>query len=173
MRDMGILVTFVSAFILRSDLVRQVPNREQYIGTFFMQSHIALRTLAEEGLYLFLTKNCVAATGNSIVNYDLYYVWGEQYANLLFKTAIEAGMDRQNILELYEQDLYTVLYGFVKDFRRNCPESRKWKKSCILDRVKPYPKLYIRYLIVMYLPVKVVNGITSISKSIKKLIKHK
>lgn len=157
LEKMGIYITFLSSFVLRSDLVRAIENKEQYIGTYFIQSHIAISTLSTKGEYLFVTKNCIAATGNESLNYDAYFVWGEMYHKLLMQTGIHAGLDPAALQQQHIKDLKNTIWGFVKYYRIHCPNSRNWNKQCIMKLVKPYPKLYIRYWATVYLPIPLVK----------------
>lgn len=172
MEQMGIFVTFLSSFILRTDLVRQIENKEQYIGTYFIQSHIAITTLACEGEYIFITKNCIAATGNKTVNYDIYFVWGKMYQKLLLETGAAAGIELPVLQQLHLQDLQDMVYGFVKYYRGTCPQSSTWDKKAILDVVKPYPKLYLRYWSTVYLPLPIVDALQKCKQGVKTLLRR-
>ena len=170
MRQMGIMVTFMSSFILRNDLVQAIPDKERYIGTYFIQSHIALHTLATDGEYIFITRNCVVATANKTVPYDVYFVWGRMYARLLKETAVEAGVDPQLVHQIHGEDLRTVIFGFVKDYRISCPDCKHWDKECILEQIKAHPRLYPRYLTAVYLPRPMVKAVRAIGRAVKKCI---
>ncbi len=166
---MGIYVTFLSSFILRNDLVRKIENKEQYIGTYFIQSHIALRTLAEPGEYLFVRKNCIAASGNQSVSYDLYFVWGQMYGELLRKTAVQAGIDPSVAEQLHHHDLKNLIWQFVTQLRGPSKGSANWNKACILNEVKPYKKLYLRYWLAVNLPAPLFSFIQNAIRTIKKI----
>ncbi len=168
MEAMGIYVTFMSSFILRSDLVQAIEDKERFIGTYFIQSHIALLTLAEEGEYLFLKKNCLAASGNTTVNYDVYFVWGRMYGQLLHQTAVAAGMDANRVQKQHEKDLRGLIAIFVKNFRQTCSNSGIWEKEAMLEQVRPYPGQYLRYLGLMYLPLSAVRCIGKLKALLKK-----
>ncbi len=168
--DMGIYITFMSAFILRKDLVSAVPDKEQYIGTYFIQSHIAIRTLATAGEYLFLTKNCVAAE-SSDVPFDVYFVWGKMYGKLLREAGADAGLDRKQLRALHENDLRNGIYGFVRGLRVDCwPNSKTWDKRAIMNELKPYGLLRLKYWAAVYWPIPVIETIKKIRKSIKKAL---
>lgn len=170
MEEMGIFVTFLSSFVLRTELVRQIENKEQYINTYFIQSHIAIATLAAEGEYIYVTKNCIAATGNETVRYDVYYVWGKMYKKLLMETGVSSGINPQLLQRIHLHDLKTMIYGFVKDLRASCRESVNWDKNAILDVIRPYPNLFVRYWAAVSLPLPVVNMIRKGKRRIKKLL---
>lgn len=170
MKEMGIFVTFLSSFVLRTELVRQIEDKEQYIGTYFIQSHIAIATLATDGEYIYVTKNCIAATGNKTVRYDIYFVWGRMYQKLLLETGAAAGVDPQVLQQLHLHDLRDMIYGFIKYYRDSCPQSSTWDKRAILDVVKPYPDLYVRYWAAVCLPLPVIKAIRTSKRGLKKLL---
>lgn len=172
MREVGIYITFVSSLILRTELVREVPNKEQYIGTYFLQSHIALKTIAADGKYGFITKNCIAASGNTFVNYDLYYVWGEQYARLLWQTGNQAGLCPETIRAVHQSSMENEIYGFVRTLRTNSSGSKEWNKSAMLTQAQKYPSVYPRYLVAIYLPDSFLKGLAAGKNWVKKCLNH-
>lgn len=151
--EMGIFVTFLSALVLKTDYVRQINHKEKYIGTYFIQSHIALATLKHEGLYLINTTNCLAASGNNTVSYDLYHVWGKQYKELLYTTGLESGIDEKVIRQVHCLNLKTNIKDFVIHFRKTCKNEAEWNKDDILQSVEMYPKLKKMYKKIIYMPV--------------------
>ncbi len=169
-QDMGIYVTFLSAFILRTELVHRIPDKEQYIGTYFIQSHIALQTMTEQGSYVFITQNCIAASGNDTVPYDVYFVWGKMYRDLLLKTGMDAGLDINMLRQQHESDLRNQIYYFVRNFRFCCSNSQNWNRRYMLDTIKPYPRLYLKYLPVLYVPVPVWRAIKGLKRIVKRCL---
>lgn len=167
-RDIGIFITFVSSIILRTDLVKYIQDKDKYIGTYFLQSHIALRTMANAGSYFIITKNCIAATGNTKIGYDLYYVWGEQYNKLLFETAAVCGVSNIVLDDIYYSDLKGIIFNFILDFRQSCPNERAWKKACIIRCVRRYPKLMPRFQLAVYTPRLFILLIMQLYKYIRK-----
>ena len=168
LETMGIFVTFMSSFILRNDLVREVENKEQYIGTYFIQSHIALKTMRAEGEYIFVRKNCLAASGNETVTYDVYYVWGRMYGQLLNGTAVSAGMDPERVRRQHRKDLGSMIPTFIKTYRKSCEGSDQWDKEGILSQVRPYPIQYLKFWALVNLPVPVVDFIINVKSHFKK-----
>lgn len=168
LETMGIFVTFMSSFILRNDLVRAIPDKERYIGTYFIQSHIALKTMSAEGEYIFIKKNCLAASGNETVNYDVYFVWGKMYGQLLNDTAVSVGMDPERIRRQHKKDLGGLIPTFIKTYRRSCKDSNKWDKESILSQVRPYPGQFLKFWALVNLPISVVEFIIKVKTYIKK-----
>ncbi len=132
----GIFITFMSSFVLRTDLVRAIPNKEQYIGSYFIQSHIALKTMENDGIYILNTYNCLAESSNETVDYDLYYVWFESYHKLLTTTALESGFSREMLDKVYSVSLWNTVRGFVFHFRLRCKNQRNWNKKYVYKNLK-------------------------------------
>ena len=91
LEETGIFITFMSSLVFRTELVRRVENKEQYIGTYFIQSYIALATMRERGIYIIDTYNYLAASSNETVGYDLYEVWFYNYHKLILEGGKNGG----------------------------------------------------------------------------------
>lgn len=143
--QVDIFVTFMSAMILKTSVVKNIKDKEQYIGTYFIQSYIAFEVMKEPGTYIINTHNCMAASPNRTVGYDLYFVWGEQYHNLLYQKAIYCGVSKEMIDKVYHRSLETTIYDFVLSFRITCKNEKKWKKEYILKYALEHEDLKKRY----------------------------
>ena len=95
LEETGIFITFMSSLVFRTELVRKVENKEQYIGTYFIQSYIALATMREQGIYIIDTYNYLAASGNETVGYDLYEVWFYNYHKLILQGGKNGGFSEK------------------------------------------------------------------------------
>ena len=142
LQEVGVYITFVSSLVFRTEYVREIQNKEQYIGTVFIQSHIALRTMEHEGSYIFDTVNCCAASGNKTVWYDLFYVWGKCFGDLMYKTAIQSGFDENVVDEITHRAFTDTVLGFVWYFRKTSKEANQWDKSAMWQYVQRYPDLW-------------------------------
>lgn len=130
MEKIGIYITFLSGMVLKTEFVQQIQNKEQYIGTYFIQSHIALQTMKNEGTYVIDGRNCLAASANLSVNYDVYYVWFKRYRELLMETGTECGFDPGTMRRVFHDGLDDNITNFVLQFRRSCfPQEKTWNKK--------------------------------------------
>lgn len=175
-KAMGIYVTFLSSLVLKRELVDEIHDKEKYINTYFIQSHIALKTLKKEGLYIINTYNCLAATGNDTVGYDVYYVWGKQYHDLLFSTGVKSGIKEDVLREVHHENLASIIKGFVVHFRQTCQNENEWDKSCMLQSVESYPDMRKMYNKLVNLPIwkmKLYISIMNVFSKIKRLVKQK
>lgn len=150
---MGVHVTYVSSLILKTELVRSIHYKERFVDTFFLQSHVALETLRSKGMYAVVKKYCIAATGNDFVNYDLYDVWGRQYHELLYSTALSCGIEEDAINSVYLKSLSDTILAFVLQFRRTCTDSKRWQKEQIMKYVERIPDLRWVYYIAVHAPL--------------------
>lgn len=155
-KGVDIFVTFMSSMILKTDYVQKIKNKEKFIGTYFIQSFIAFEVMKNEGKYIINTYNCLAASPNRTVGYDLYFVWGEQYYNLLFNGAINCGIEKSTVEQVYIKDLKDIILNFVLSFRITCKNSRNWEKKYILNHVYQYKEVKLAYKWAVNSPLAVV-----------------
>ena len=148
----NIFITFMSSMILKTDVVRRIRTKESYIGTYFIQAYIALDVMKEKGLYLVNTYNCLAASPNTILGYDLYNVWGEQYFKLLYMKAVDIGISKAVIDRVYYVTLDSIIYDFVLAFRIR-QDTSGWNKALMLDHVRMFDDLYKKYYRAMNMPL--------------------
>lgn len=152
LEEIGILITFLSAFISKTSLVKEINDKEQYSGTYFIQSHIALNVLKNKGKYIIDTYNCLAASINETVSYDLYEVWICQLYRLFVETGVNCGLAVDNLKEIYKQELLTTVLGFVLRFRQTCINENKWKKEYLEEYVREFPIVYNILRMAAYCP---------------------
>lgn len=145
LKSMGIYLTFMSSLVFRNEYVRMIQDKEQYIGSFFIQSHIALRTMEHEGIYILNTLNCCAEKGNRTVNYDLFHVWGRRFGDLMFQTAVESGFDRLLVREIAHEAYAATILDFVWNFRGTCMNEKQWDRSELWFYVEKFPDLACKY----------------------------
>lgn len=142
LKKMGIYITFVSGLVLKTKYVRKIPDKEKYIGTFFLQSHIALHTMTNEGKYIINGFNCLAETGNKKVSYDVYFVWIKCLRDLIIDTGVECGFDEKVLNNLYYSCLKGSVFDFILYYQKTCrKESKKWNKNCVWECIEPYPDI--------------------------------
>lgn len=153
LKKMNIYITFLSSLVFKTEYVKMLKDKEKYIGTYFLQSHIALKTMEHNGKYIFITENCCAAGGNHTVSYDLYHVWGKQYGDLMMKTAIECGFDSDNVNKIVHDAYAGEILSFVKYFRTTCVNQKNWERKDMWEYVKLFPDLVNKYKIAMWCPV--------------------
>lgn len=72
------------------------------MGTYFLQSHIALLTTEGDKILTILMHNSIAARGGNTGGYNLYKIWIEEYKKLLLETAVKAGYDKK----IYEKNIH-------------------------------------------------------------------
>ena len=170
LQKVGVYITFVSSLVFRTEYVRGIENKEQYIGTFFIQSHIALRTMEHEGCYIFDTVNCCAATGNVTVAYDLFYVWGKCFGDLLYQTAVRSGFDENVVDRVAHRAFANTILGFVWVYRKTCQDADTWDRSAMWAHVKRYPDLQRSFVWAMNCPRWLIPVAMKVDRIILKLM---
>lgn len=182
LREVGIYITFVSSLVLRTDLVRIIANIEQYFDTNFLQSHVAMNTMKEDGIYIHCKAIIIQATGNNTVNYDVYHVWGKCYGDLITRTGKECGFGDSVLKTVLYESLKGIILNFVIHFRKTCKGESTWRKEDLLMYVNEYPDLIAKYKQAMGLPRtlhilyygirgvigKAVSGLVALHKKVKR-----
>ena len=137
----GIYITFVTSMIYRTDYIKEIKNIKKYYCDNLLLSHVAIKTMAHNGKYILVRKNCAAASVNDKVPYDVYRTWIKEYGRLLLETAIECGFSHQVIRELAHFHYKTVILVFILHFRETCSNETAWDKSCVDKYIGLFPDL--------------------------------
>lgn len=143
--EIGIFCTFVSSLIFKTDLVKEIDNKEKYFNTNILQSNIYFEIMKNDGLYVINTFNCIAARGNKIVHYDVLRTWVKSYSDLLLSVAPQCGFDAHRMSEVLRTGLTTAVYEFVLTFRQTCDHEKEWDRECIWPYIDRYPELVNMY----------------------------
>lgn len=114
----GIYITFLSSLVLKREAVESPGALRQFIGTYFLHAHAALRcTSGADKTMAIVSHNSVAARTGNTGGYNLYTVWIREYKRLLLHTAVFAGYSRSMLKQLYIRSLKTEIRGFILSFR--------------------------------------------------------
>lgn len=171
LKEIGIYITFMSSLVLKTDLVKQISDKERFIGTYFIQSYIALCTMKEQGTYIIDTFNYLAASGNEKIGYDLYEVWFFNYHKLLMEGGKIADFSEKTLSEVFYSSLKGMIKGFVVRFRCSCENQKKWKKKYIWQSLQDYPDMKIIFAALVYCPVRILKMVYGIMQFMKKIVK--
>ncbi|WP_049945495.1 glycosyltransferase family 2 protein [Candidatus Stoquefichus massiliensis] len=154
LEQIGIFITFVSGIIYKNKLVKMIKDKEDYIGTYFLQSHIALKAMTNGKKFIINTKNCIAESGNEKINYDLYYVWFNCFYKLLYETGIKAKFDENTIRTTYINSVNNYVFYFVLQYRVSCRrQNLNWEKRYAFNILKLFPELRNDFIFVLKSPV--------------------
>ena len=157
LEDTGIFITFMSSLVFRTELVRRVENKEQYIGTYFIQSYIALATMREQGIYIIDTYNYLAASGNETVGYDLYEVWFYNYHKLILQGGKNGGFSEKILSDIYYKTTKNTVRQFVIQFRCACKNQANWRKTYIWPCLEKYHDLKRTFWVLVNCPVGILR----------------
>jgi hypothetical protein len=126
------------------------------------------------GPYIIISHNCLAASPNLTVGYDLYYVWFSQYRRLL-NHAIQCGFDNTVICKIYDTSVRNTILGFVRFFRVSCgKKSLLWDKNYIRSTINDLPDLKSEIYFTVNCPIfilKLYNFIVYISRPFRTRLK--
>lgn len=112
MEKLGVYITYISATILKRELVHGITSPEKYMGTHFLHAHIVLEALGKAEGKVVITKDpYLACKMNNSGGFDLYEVWIKQYKRLLLQTGVQNGFPKEIMKKIYVNDIN----GFIKD----------------------------------------------------------
>lgn len=166
----GTYITYLSSLVLKKELVNQIFNPEQFLGTFFLQSHVALLTTEGDKTLVILNHNSVAARGGNTGGYNLYKIWVEEYKKLLLNTAVKVGYDKKCMNEIYVKSVKKDVKSFILSFRLNNTGFELNRKNILLKNTYMHPSIWLSVYPVAYLPVSLLKFLRCIKRQVMKLI---
>jgi glycosyltransferase involved in cell wall biosynthesis len=160
----GIYLTYLSSLVLKNELVKQIVNPEQFLGTFFLQSHVALLTSKGDKTLAILKHNSIAARSNNTGGYNLFKIWIEEYKKLLFDTSLKSGYAKKSIEDLYVNSVKSELKGLILRSRIQKTELGLENRSIIFRNTYMFASAWIYLYPVTYFPVSILKLILKIRK---------
>lgn len=144
---MGCFVTFLSSLVFRQDRVERIQNKEQFFGSYFLQSHIALLSISGGSKFIINTAITCVESANTTVGYDLYYVWGTCFSDLLFQTAIDASFDADVVFQVAHRSYADTILSFVWNFRATTSFNMQstWNPQYMIEAVSRYADLIRKF----------------------------
>ena len=131
-------VTFMTGMVYKSSLAKQVNNPERFIGTYFLQSHLALQSIAKgEGSLAFVdgvSYEYGYLYKEEMRGYDIYEVFIKQMRDIYFVSGIEAGLTRKQAKALFGLTI-PFLCGQTQRVRSQNPKKAR------------HPLRYLRFLV--------------------------
>lgn len=162
LNKVGIYLTFLSSIVLKNELVKQILNIEQFLGTFFLQSHVALLTTKGDKSLAILNHNSIAARGGNTGGYNLYKIWVEEYKKLLLDTAVRSGYGKKVASDLYIHSIKSEIKGLILNFRILNAVFNLQNRRIIFRNTYMYPSVWIYIYPVSYLPIHILRLILNI-----------
>lgn len=137
-------ITFTSSLVYNIDMVKQIDNKEQYWGEELLLSHIALRSMKQNGIYIVITHSCFSASVSS-VSYDFYNTFYHGLAKVFLDTGKKSGFSEDAINSaLYDSWKKVYLHSAFYEKSIGTP-TESWTKSVVIPAVKRYPNLIPLY----------------------------
>jgi len=164
MDKVGVYITYLSSLVLKNELVKKISDPEQFLGTFFLQSHVTLLTTEGEKTLVILNHNSVAARGGNTGGYNLYKIWVEEYKKLLLGTAVKAGYNKKYMKKLYVKSMKSEIKGFILSFRIFNTGFDLKGRNILLKNTYMYPSVWLIVYSVAYLPVSILRVVLKIKR---------
>ncbi len=161
----SIWITFLSALVFKKENVKNVKHPDQYAGTYFLQSHVALLSTKGAGKKLeVISKNCIAARNGNSGGYNLYKVWVRSYKKLLMDTAVRAGYSSDIMKKIFLKTICKNVRNFIIEFRINNSGFELNNPEILLKETWKYPSVWLGVYPWAFLPVGFLKFAVSLKK---------
>lgn len=160
----NIYITFLSSIVLKNKLVKEIKNPEQFIGTLFLQSHIALLTTEGDKRLAILNHNSIAGRGGNTGGYNLYKIWIEEYKKLLLSTGIKAGYSKKSMEKIYVKSIKREVRSFIINFRVSNIGFDLNGREVLIKNTYKYPSIWFTVYPFAYMPISLLKLIKNIKK---------
>ncbi len=152
LREIGIAISFITALVYKTDLVKQIRNKKRFISGFQILTHIAIASMKKNGTYIIVTKNCADCTPNYHISYDYYHAFIHEWYNVIYRTAIDAGFDKKNLDVIMHNSLRTTILETLISFRKTDTNAITWNEEYAWGVIKKIPDLIPLYNIAIKTP---------------------
>lgn len=165
-KKVGIYITFLSSLVLKKKYVKQISKPEQFLGTFFLQSHIAFLTTEGDKTLVILNHNSIAGRGGNSGGYNLYKIWISEYKKLLLITAVKSGYDARLMKKLYVKSIKETVRSFIFCYRIFNTGFELNDRSSLLKNTYMYPTIWLSVYPIAYLPIGILKLVLSIKRNL-------
>lgn len=170
-------VTYMSANIVKRQLMSEVSNPDRFIGTYFIHTYIMLEAVKNKqalfGIVMqpFVENNATAGENEIGKTLDIYFtVFGKSMYHALCVHAEQCGFQKKRMKKVYLQYLYDFPFWklLLSAKRKNNSAALENFRRDGYPVVKHFPSELIKVMIVTITPRCVIDMIYNIHDAIKK-----
>ncbi len=149
--DIGIYITFLSSMVLRQEYLDCITDKEQFIGTNFPQSYMAIECLGQGKCAIVKETPGIAFRAGDAHGYSFYHVWITEYIKML-KHLTKIGCSADDIKKFYTNSLNRDIAGFIIGFRIYGTKLDMSGKRELLEQTKNMPRAWLRLYLAAFTP---------------------
>ncbi len=162
-RRAGVLITYMSLLVFSKRTLGLIEDKEKYIGTLLIQSHLAYLSLSrsDRPFAIFGGWSFLAGTGINnakTLSYDFLNVFVACYHDLIYSSGTAAGLNRKQSRAIFGDSTYFVVPWIVR-LRRVNPKALKKPFFYFLKYLFFFRRGWTRYLPACYCPLSWLNRI--------------
>ena len=164
---LDIWITFLSSLVINKKYLMNKNDSDEYIGTHFIQTHVALNCLKDNRSALITKDAIVACRGGNTGGYNLYHVWVEQYKKLIMKTAVNCGASPKICRDIFVSSMRNTIKGLVIDVRFGNTRFEDKDRFILFKNTFMYPNVYFQLYPYVFCPKFIFNFIREIRRFFK------
>ena len=107
----GIMLTFVSSLLFRKKYFNMIEKPQKYMNTNLLQTHLAFAMLKYNKRTAIIKDYYCFSTPNLSGNYNIYEVFIKNWKEVLMKTGVESGLEKNMLCNEFEKSLKFV-FGY-------------------------------------------------------------
>ena len=105
--------------IFNKEIVKIIKNKEQYLGTYFLQTHLVLESININEHTIIISKICIdGKTGNN-GGFNFYEVFGVKWKDVIFKTGLACKFQKKSLDKVFNYTIRKFLSPYVRNLRLN------------------------------------------------------
>lgn len=119
LKFINVQATFISAMVLNREKFLRIDNPERFVGTYILQTHVAVLCAASGSPNVVIARPCVAYRSGNSGGYNVYQVFGGNWKRLLFETGLGAGFSRRTLRAVYSKTIKSFLRPMAVEMKIN------------------------------------------------------
>lgn len=169
----GIYATFVSSMVFNKRIFGKINSPEQFIGSYLLQSHLALQTIAQGYICGIVSHVCIAQRGNNTGGYNYYKVFAFEWKRVLFETGLENGFSKKTLTSVYRNTIKGYMFRFTLRLRTSEQKSFDDSGKCLLFRTTwEYPIAWIYLYPLFILPPRGIEILRKIYRACRNSLRR-
>lgn len=161
-RRLSVHATLYSATVLRREEALSVPRVERFIGSWLLQSHLAVACVCRGSRFGLIGTPGVAVRGGNSGGYSVYRIFGQEWKNVLFGTGIENGLTTATAVSVYDHTIRTFMRSWAVQLRTHDTKYESSGIGALLRSTWDYPSAWIYVYPFLLAPAPLIRVVKAI-----------
>ncbi len=169
-KQVGIYITFLPTLVFNKKYFEQLKNLNQYMGTYFLISHVALLCTKGNRKMVIIKHNCIAGRGGNSGGFNLYKIFVEEWKKVLYTTGMASGYNKETLKEVYISSLKNHISHMIVNIRIGNEPYEFNGKLLVIKNTYMYPSVWLYIYPLIFLSRKSLIVLKKLYKIYKKII---